>query len=88
MRTPAIVASIALLVGCGTSSSGMGDDGANEDGGTPENPVPFNSTPYMVETTVDFTVEAILPPQIDTAVVVLRRFSTNPARALYDIAEK
>ena len=86
MRTPALIASLALLVGCGTSPSA--EDGANEDGGTPENPVPYKSGPYLVQTSVDFTIEAILPPQIETAVVFLRLFSTNPARALFDLAEQ
>ncbi len=85
MRTPALVASLALLVGCGTSPGG-GDD-ANDDGGTQQNPVPYKSGPYTVETSVDFTVEAILPPQIEIAVQFLRLFSMNPARALFDLAE-
>ena len=86
MRTAAIVASLAslTLAACGTNSGG-GDE--NEDGGTPENPVPYKSGPYKVHTSVDFTVEAVLPPQIETAVQLLRLFSTNPARAIFDLAE-
>lgn len=87
MRTQAIAASLALvLAACGTTP-GEGDDGANEDGGTPENPVPYKSGPYKVQTSVDFTIEAVLPPQIETAVQLLRLFSTNPARAIFDLAE-
>jgi hypothetical protein len=85
MRT-AIAASLLLAVGCGASSPG-GDD-ANEDGGTPTNPVPAKTGPYQVHTSVDFTIEAILPPQIELVVVSLRLFSTNPARALFDLAEQ
>src|SRR5512139_3831303 len=86
MRTPAIVASLALLTAaCGTTPGGA--DGENEDGGTPENPVPYKAGPYKVQTSVDFTIEAVLPPQIETAVVLLRLFSTNPARAIFDLAE-
>lgn len=85
MRTPAIVASLALFTAaCGTTPS---DGDANEDGGTPESPVPYKSGPYQVQTSVDFTIEAILPPQIETAVQLLRLFSTNPARAIFDLAE-
>lgn len=85
MRTTAIVASLALFAACGTTPGGA--DGENEDGGTPENPVPHESGPYQVHTAVDFTIEAILPPQIETAVQLLRLFSTNPARAIFDLAE-
>ena len=87
MRTKAIVVSLALLVGaCGTEPPGGGDD-ANEDGGTQANPVPYKSGPYHVQTAVDFTIEAVLPPQIETVVQFLRLFSTNPARAIFDLAE-
>ncbi|MBA3392704.1 MAG: hypothetical protein H0T89_08675 [Deltaproteobacteria bacterium] len=85
MRT-ALVASlltISLSLGCGTS----GDD-ANEDGGTPENPVPAKTSPYQLQTRIDFTVEAVLPPQIASAVATLRTFSTNPGKALFDLAEQ
>jgi hypothetical protein len=84
MRTSAIVASLALCAACGTTP---GDGAENEDGGTPENPVPYKSGPYKVQTSVDFTIEAILPPQIATSVQLLRLFSTNPARAIFDLAE-
>ena len=87
MRTKAIVASLALVAACGTTPSDGADDGVNDDGGTPENPVPYKSGPYKVQTSVDFTIEAVLPPQIETAVQLLRLFSTNPARAIFDLAE-
>jgi hypothetical protein len=87
MRTVAIAvvaASLFTTAACGTAP---GEDGENDDGGTPENPVPAKSGPYTVQTSVDFTVEAVLPPQIETAVQLLRLFSTNPARAIFDLAE-
>jgi hypothetical protein len=74
----------ALLAGCGVT-------GTDENGGpvgTPENPVPAKTGPYQLVSTVDFTVEAILPPQIEEVVVTLRGFSTNPAHALLDLAER
>lgn len=77
MRTAAI---ITLLAACGTSVG-------NVDGGTQEDPVPQKTGPYVLTTSVDFTVEAILPPQIEIAVQLVRLFSTNPARAIFDLAE-
>ncbi|HWU87467.1 MAG TPA: hypothetical protein VN253_09335, partial [Kofleriaceae bacterium] len=75
----------ALLAACGVS--GAGDDG-DALVGTPDDPVPAKTGPYQLVTTVDFTVEAILPPQIEEVVVTLRDFSTNPAHALLDLAER
>ena len=74
----------SLLVGCGAS----GSDAAEGPVGTPEDPVPAKTGPYQLVSTVDFTVEAILPPQIEQVVVSLRDFSTNPAHALLDLAEQ
>jgi hypothetical protein len=81
----AIAASL-LAAGCGISNgTGTPDD---PDHGTPENPVPQKTGPYAVRNTVDFTVEAILPPQAELVVSTLREFSTNPAHALITIADK
>jgi uncharacterized Zn-binding protein involved in type VI secretion len=81
-----VTASLAasLLVGCGVSSSDTDGGG----GGDRENPVPARTGPYQLVTTVDFTVEAILPREVEEVVVTLRDFSTNPARALFDLAER
>ncbi|HWO19765.1 MAG TPA: hypothetical protein VNO30_13360 [Kofleriaceae bacterium] len=73
----------SLLVGCSPSTS---DD--LEPVGTQEDPVPAKTGPYQLVSTVDFTVEAILPPQIEEVVVTLRTFSTNPAKAILDLAER
>jgi hypothetical protein len=73
----------SLLVGCAPATS---DD--LEPVGTQEDPVPAKTGPYQLVTTVDFTVEAILPPQIEEVVVTLRTFSTNPAKAMLDLAER
>src|SRR5262245_55287561 len=80
---------VAVALGaCGTSSSN--DDLGYGDGfGTPDNPVPADdSRPYAVTSKVDFTVEAILPAQIELAVVTLRSFSENPARTLILLADQ
>lgn len=83
MRT-AILGAL-FLAACGVSGgAGDGDDG---DHGTPENPVPAKTGPYAVVNKVDFTVEAVLPPQIELVVQTLRELETNPAHALIDIAD-
>src|SRR5690349_5095707 len=79
---------LCLVAACGTTSPGDGG-GYGSDLGTPENPVPGSAEegPYSVATTMDFTVEQLLPPQIEFAVVTLRTFSTNPAQALVEAAD-
>ena len=74
----------SLLVGC----AGEGAAGEGGSGGTPEHPVPATTGPYRLTTTVDFTIEAILPREVAEVVATLRDFSTNPARALLDLAER
>jgi len=74
----------SLLVGCTAADPQDGADPV----GTPEDPVPAKTGPYQLTSTVDFTIEAILPPQIEEVVVTLRDFSTNPAHALLDLAER
>ena len=50
-------------------------------------PVPQSADqPYQVTTTVDLTVEAVLPAQAEAVVATLREFSMNPAHALIDLA--
>ncbi|MGE5187319.1 MAG: hypothetical protein ACM31C_34965 [Acidobacteriota bacterium] len=76
---------LALLAACGTSAPSSPYGG---DVGTPTDPAPqqANEGPYQVVTTVDLTVEAVLPPQVELVVEALRDFSTNPARTLIDLA--
>ena len=77
---------VVLLAACGTTGTG-GDDGDGPHG-TPENPVPSSTGPYSVVNKVDFTVEAILPAQIELVVTTLREMETNPAHALISIADR
>lgn len=79
---------LCLVAACGTTSPD-GGDGYGSGLGTPDNPIPQSGddAPYTVATTMDFTVEQVLPPQIELAVVTLRTFSTNPAQALVDAAD-
>jgi hypothetical protein len=83
MRTAVL---LSLLAACGTSAGGEGVGG--DDVGTPEDPVPAKTGPYAVVTKVDFTVEAILPGQVELVVATLREFSTNPAHALITVADE
>ena len=78
---------LCLVAACGTT--GTDGDGYGSGLGTPDSPVPQSADegPYAVATTMDFTVEQLLPPQIEFAVVTLRTFSTNPAKALVDAAD-
>jgi hypothetical protein len=78
------VLAVAFLAACGTS----GSTGAGGDLGTPENPLPqpAEKGPYQVTTSIDLTVEAVLPPQAELVVQTLRDFSNNPAHALIDLA--
>lgn len=75
-----------LLAACGTS----GPTGDGGDLGTPENPIPApaDQGPYQVTTSIDLTVEAVLPPAAELVVQTLRDFSNNPAHALIDLASQ
>jgi len=84
MRILGAFASISL-VACGVTTSGGGDDGSQ---GTPENPVPQKTGPYLVTNHVDFSVEQVLPPQVELVVKTLRDFSTNPAHTLITLADE
>jgi len=82
---------VSLAIGCGVSTTDGGAGGAADDDqehGTQENPIPAKTGPYSVVNTIDFTVEAILPPQVELIVSTVREFSTNPAHALVTIADR
>lgn len=86
---------VVSLGACGTSatdfdSGDLGSEQGSGDGSGDGNPgtQPSSSRPYAVSTRVDFTVEAILPQQIELVVVTLREFSVNPARALISVADQ
>lgn len=76
---------ISLLLAAGCATNPTVDEPVL---GTPENPLPSEAGPYAVRTTVDVTVEAVLPPQIALVVETLRLFETNPAGALISIADQ
>ena len=86
---------LCLAAACATTP-GVGDPGTGTDSGsasgsgaapgTPANPMPQGT--YQVTSTVDLTVEAIVPAQVELVVSTLREFSTNPAHALIDLASQ
>lgn len=86
MRTALL--GLALLAACGTNGTGDGTGGGDGDHGTPEDPVPAKTGPYQIATKVDFTVEQVLPAQLELVVSTLREMSTNPAHAIIDIADQ
>jgi len=97
MRT-AILASLGcslLAVGC-VASDPDADTGTGTDTDTTPTPDGDDPTPppapvaagtYRVRSTIDLTVEAVLPEQIYGMVITLRDFSQHPARTLFDVAE-
>jgi hypothetical protein len=82
-----LTAATTVTAACGASDPA--DGGYGEGLGTPENPVPQSADkgPYAVASTVDFTVEAVLPAQAELVVVTLRAFSENPAAGLIAAAD-
>jgi len=84
MRTAVLVATLSLAACSGAPGDG-GGDGAT---GTPENPVPAKTGPYTLANKIDFTVEQLLPQQIEAVVLTLREMETNPAHALISIADR
>jgi hypothetical protein len=82
---------LAVMTGaCGTNGSGDDDSPYGEGLGDPENPVPQSAEegPYATRTMMDFTAEALLPPNVEDVVQVLRAFGENPARGLIKAADK
>lgn len=53
----------------------------------PEPVRPVASGTYQVRSTIDLTVEAVLPDQAAGYVATLRDFEANPAQTLFDLAE-
>ena len=80
-----------LLTGCiapaSTSSSPDPDDPGSPTP-TPTLPAPVASGTFQVTSTIDLTVEALLPEPAEQIVVTLREFSTNPAHTMIDLADQ
>ncbi len=77
-----------LLVGCVATDPTDSSD-PTWDPTTPTTPTTpaTASGAYHVRTTMDLTVEALLPEQIEAVVVMLREFSQHPAQTMFDAAE-
>jgi hypothetical protein len=88
MRTT--FASLVLLAGCLNPDPILGgdDEPTNPTNPNPPSPQPVASGTYDVRSSIDITVEAILPETAYEAVVTLRDFSTAPAHTLLDLAEQ
>jgi hypothetical protein len=85
----AITSLTALLAtsGCVLHSSpdDWNDNDDNTSTPTPANPVARGE--YQVTSTVEITIEALLPEPAANLVETLRTFSTNPGQAMFDAAE-
>lgn len=79
----------SATVACTSAPEGI-EHPYGEDLGTPENPVPQQAAktgPYQVATTMQFTIEQLLPAQVEFVVATLREFEHDPANALLNVAE-
>jgi hypothetical protein len=90
-----------VVPGVGTSGDDDGTGGTGGAGGTggtggtggsgmmqpPPPPPPVASGTYKLTSTIDLTIEALLPQSLFDIVVTLRDFEANPASALFDLAE-
>ncbi len=89
----AITSLTALLAtsGCLIHAPGTsGDDDGSPASSQPTQPTPANpaaSGAYQVTSTVEITIEALLPEPAANLVETMRDFSTNPARTMFDMAE-
>lgn len=87
------IALAVLLTGCvamPTHGGPTGDDQADDDDSmTTPNPQPAKPVAtgaYHVHSTIDLTPELVLPEPAEMVVLTLRQFSTNPARAMIQLA--
>jgi hypothetical protein len=78
------IALALLLVGCVAPTS----DSDTDIDGDSSTPAPAASGAYQVRSDIDLTVEAVLPQTAANVVGTLRDFATNPAKALFDLAEQ
>ena len=81
MRT-ALVLSLLAATGCAAQTT--------LPNGTQTDPLPTSGDAgaYQLTSTVDFTVEAVVPAQVELVIETLREFSINPAHALIVVADR
>jgi hypothetical protein len=86
--------SLAILIAAAAPACvampGSGDDSDPSDPSDPSHttppPPPVATGDYAVRSTVDLTVEAVLPQPAEDVVLTLRNFSTSPGDTLLDLA--
>jgi len=87
----AITSLTALLAtsACVIQAPGHAPGQSGDDDGTPSptQPTPVASGEYQVTSTVEITIEALLPEPAANLVETMRDFSTNPGETLFDTAE-
>ncbi len=89
----AITSLAALLASTGCIAIPAGHDDNDPAGSNPGQPTtPMPAAPvahgaYQVTSTVEITIEALLPEPAANLVETMRDFSVNPARTLFDAAE-
>lgn len=81
----AITSLAALLTTSGCLLHVPGD--AGDDTGSTPPPAPIARGEYQVTSTVEITIEALLPEPAENLVETMRTFSTNPGQAMFDAAE-
>jgi len=82
-----ILVAYSLLAGCALSTISCADDGDDVPSGASTAPVVAAGV-YQVRSTIDVTVEAVLPAPAEELVVTLRDFSVHPGHTLIDLADQ
>ena len=81
----AITSLTALLATSGCVLHSSPDDSDDSENATSSTPVAQGE--YQVTSTVEITIEALLPEPAANLVETLRTFSTNPGHAMFDAAQ-
>jgi hypothetical protein len=82
-----ILLAYSLLAGCALPGASDADDADDVAPGTSATPAVAAGT-YQVRSTIDVTVEAVLPAPAEELVVTLRDFSVHPGHTLIDLADQ
>lgn len=85
----AITSLTALLAtsGCLLPAPGTAGDDDGSTATLPTPPTPVASGTYRVTSTLEITIEALLPEPAANLVETMREFSTNPGQTLFNVAE-
>lgn len=77
-----------FLTGCIAPASTSSSPAPDAPGSSTTLPPAVASGTFQVTSTIDLTVEALLPDPAEQIVVTLRDFSTNPAHTMIDLADQ